>query len=295
MELQYSLCPRQNNGELDRSYIPNIVRGIKAAGSDTVATLNDGATAINDAEFAMAPAAVKLCLSIFLESEAWQQREIKKALTKHLSDVRGFKTDKAYKVITVALFQKQLIEDKADTDAQAWVASLPVSSQYELACMDDVGFSKAWADLSKWGETEVTKQSLAAVRQKNPKNPERKSYSHTHQRVVQEVVAAPPQELPRAEVAEPITVVSVDVTPSLQEEVQHVDTPTCTATATIEIDISLASKLDELEKQFKAFHTEFIEATPTQKRLCGVVASRIETMACSIKDCAAAAKASLYA
>jgi hypothetical protein len=91
---------------------------------------------------------------------------LKKQMRNALQEV-GFKPSKASTVVTVAEFQKRLIDDKSS--ACEWVATLPINNQADLARMDDKGFSIAWAELSEWGTKEVTRKQLQDVQRKHPK------------------------------------------------------------------------------------------------------------------------------
>lgn len=91
---------------------------------------------------------------------------IKKELRRYLTDFCGVSKARVSKMLSVEAFTKKL--KSQGSHAHDWYQSLPMSSRYILALMNEQGFSKAWAELSQWGTRTVTRAEFAELKNKHP-------------------------------------------------------------------------------------------------------------------------------
>jgi hypothetical protein len=100
-------------------------------------------------------------------------RELKRGLREFLTEWCGFSKERISRLLKVHRKARELQTNRSA--AYEWFQSLPISSRYELCCLDETGFCKAWAELSQWGEKEVSRDGLRALVRKHPlKEPPKK-------------------------------------------------------------------------------------------------------------------------
>jgi hypothetical protein len=271
MDLQNSLCPRRDDGGIDQRYVSTIKTAIELAGKETVDKLMDFSAATSEAEKAAAPHAVKLCLSVLMADKSDNKfvvQALKKQMRHALQEV-GFKPSRATIVVTVAEFQKKLIDD--NSQMAEWVSSQTTNFQYELACTNDKGLSIVWAELSKWGTEEVSRTQLRQVKAKHPKvedetrgrRPNSGSRSTNSNPIQSTTTVAPPyvaSDANKAQVdamsaASPVTTESYAApTPKAEEspasEVMVNDVVTITATTVAESSAAIASPIPSIDDNF---------------------------------------------
>jgi hypothetical protein len=281
MDLQDSLCPRREDGGIDHRYIASIKAAITAVGNKVCQTLIDLDAQVSKLENDALPDAVKMCLYVLLEDAAREndpkvranrQTALRKSLVTSLQN-KHFKPTRASVAVAVAAFQKELIDNKSD--ASKWVAALSIDNQYILCRMSDIGFNKAWAELSEWGNRSVTRQELRDLKAKYPKvedetrgrrpnSGSRSTSSNSIQSTTPEAAPYIASEANKAEVdamsaASPVTTESyaapTDVPAGTTEEspafqVMVNDVVTITATTVAESSAAIASPLPSIDDNF---------------------------------------------
>jgi hypothetical protein len=89
--------------------------------------------------------------------------DTKKALTELLLGL-GFKKANVSKMIGAQQFVNEL--EFRGSHAADWVKSLPVSTSYELSCLEDTTFVRAW-EKSEYGAQPITQKDVAALKAKH--------------------------------------------------------------------------------------------------------------------------------
>ena len=198
MDISKAITPtRKEDLGLDARYARCVNKAIEMAGQKTISSLVDFNKTTSEAEDSAEADAIRLNVCYLLaaqEEDTWKQNGIKAHLSKGNQNL-GFKPYKASRIAVAAELQVRLIQNKSD--AAEWVAKLPVQHQAVLSKLDEVGFGKAWADLSQWGTQRVTREQLNELRQKHPRGEERRG---GHNRSI-----APAQSQPKQQQQQPIT------------------------------------------------------------------------------------------
>ena len=176
---------RKEDGGIDNRYTAEVKRLVEKAGHQVIKGLNELEAKTNELEARFGYCGLGLCLAFFETGEGredWISKGLRSGL-KLLLQEKGFKPSKISMLLGAAELQDRLrkealhgdcdFSDQTEEDSKRqlkWVRTLPISSQYILYRMSCEGYSKAYVQLSQWGEKEVSRRELEDLLSRYPKD-----------------------------------------------------------------------------------------------------------------------------
>ena len=139
-----------------------VQKAITLVGEDTVNKLEEFYVKSSEMENDYKTYALKLIEATFTYNRS---TDTKKALTELLLGL-GFKKANVSKMLGAQQFINELEHRKSD--ATDWVKTLPVSTAYDLSCLEDKTFARAWQK-SDYGQQALSFRDVTALKEKHDK------------------------------------------------------------------------------------------------------------------------------